>query len=82
MGRIACLCGNILSDVCGSDAEAFCYNENISAEYYEIGEGREILECDECGCLLIEDPKQTCKVKFYLPENKKCNHLFIEKSDV
>lgn len=81
MGNLSCICGNILSDICGCDVEAFTqdqirsvdFNEN---DYFLVGEGKSILECKECGALAIEDPIDSCYVKFYLPENGKFNRLF------
>lgn len=85
MGKLACICGNILSDVCGNDAEAFREDQieiitrigfEDDIECYESGDGRGILECEECGSLAIEDPMNSNTVKFYIPENRKFNKLF------
>lgn len=81
MAKLLCICGNILSDVCGYDAEAFSENSieliEGTQEYAFIpGDGRSILECEKCGALAIEHPFETCFVQFYLPENGKYNDLF------
>jgi len=81
MGKLACICGYILSDNCGCDGEAFSedqiqfvgFNEDY---YYPVSFGRSILECPHCGALAIEDPIETCYVKFYKPDNGKYNKLF------
>jgi hypothetical protein len=82
MGNMACLCGNIISDVCGSHGEAFSEEQVESMGFYENeffsrGCGRSVFECEKCGCLLIEDPIDSCKIKYYVPENKKFNKLFF-----
>jgi hypothetical protein len=82
MGKMACICGNIISDVCGDDAEAFAECQMGSTidhedDVYLAGDGRSIMECSECGSLLIEDPPGTSNFKIYCPENKKFNKLFI-----
>ncbi len=76
MGKLACICGNILSDTCGSGGEAFEENQMNENEFYLAGEGRSILECEECGALAIEYPIESSYVKYYLPENGKFNGLF------
>lgn len=76
MGKIRCVCDNIISDVYGWHAESFTEDMIGIEDAYDPGEGRSILECNKCGCLIIEDPIGTCRVKFYLPENKKFNRLF------
>jgi len=72
MGKLKCLCDYILSDTCGDDGEAF----SDELETYHPGEGRSILECPKCGTLAIEDPKESCFVKFYKPDNGQFNALF------
>jgi hypothetical protein len=83
MGKIRCICDNILSDTCGEDGEAFRQVDSYEGssagfEVYREGDGRSILECNKCGCLLIEDPINSNTVKFYKPENGKFNKLFKE----
>jgi len=83
MGKVACICGNILSDndyICG---EAFKERDSVmdgfqETEYYIVGNGREILECNKCGTLRIEDPIGTCTGIYYKPENGQFNKLFRE----
>lgn len=72
MGKLKCICGNILSDTCGDHAYAF---KDVDKES-DINRG--ILECEKCGALCIEDPIDSCYVKFYIPYNGKPNYLFIE----
>jgi hypothetical protein len=88
MGKLLCGCGNILSDVCGNDGEAFTedmhkqiYKEGFDYEedIYILGDGRSIIECVECGAIAIEDPIGTAHVKWYIPENRKFNQLFRKK---
>ncbi len=81
MGKLKCICGNILSDTCGDDGEAFTEDQAQEIDFhnddcYFAGEGRSILECRKCGALAIEDPIDSCNVKFYEPENKQYNGLF------
>lgn len=76
MGKLRCVCENILSDTCGDDGEAFSQKDMDKDEHYEAGMGRGILECEKCGALAIEDPKESCYVKYYIPENGKFNGLF------
>lgn len=83
MGKIKCICDNILSDTCGDDGEAFketdsYYDGSHGFECYKEGEGRSILECNKCGCLLIEDPIDSCFVKYYKPVNGMFNKIFRE----
>jgi hypothetical protein len=81
---LKCICGNLLFDTCESDGEAFTEDQGVSVtkigefedEYYPVGEGRDILECEKCGALAIEDPLDSAYVKYYLPESKKFNGLF------
>lgn len=86
MGKLKCVCGNILSDTWGNDAEAFVENQSrrndMEDEVYMVGDGRGILECEECGTLAIENPLNSSKVSFYMPDNDKCNYLFKGKKDV
>lgn len=91
MGILKCICGNALYDTDGGDGEAFTEDQIIIAdlnetdgvedEVYSSGDGRSILECEECGALAIEDPLESCYVKYYLPENRKFNGLF-KRNDV
>ena len=82
MGKLACICGNILSDTCGGDAEIFVEEQIeriggcVEDHYYPMGDGRGILECEECGTLAIEDPINSATVKFYRPYAKKIDLLF------
>jgi hypothetical protein len=86
MGKLLCICGNILSDTCGCDGEAFTEDQMIKTdlnetdgfedEVYIAGDGRSIFECEKCGALAIEDPINSPMVKFYQPENGKFNKLF------
>ena len=65
MGKLACICGNILSDTCGDDGEAFTEDQiqvtdlnetdGFEDEVYIAGEGRSILECEKCGALAYEN---------------------------
>lgn len=81
MGKIQCLCGNVLHDTCGDDAEIFTEDQIVSVgfyenEYYSAGDGRSVLECEKCGRLLIEDPLGSCYVKYYAPDNGVFNKIF------
>ena len=78
MGRLLCVCGNIISDIGGDDAYA-CKALEFEKDDIPWNEkqARGILECDECGVLAIEDPIDSNKVKFYIPHNKKHNRLFL-----
>jgi hypothetical protein len=76
MGKLKCICDNILSDTCGEHAYAF-RKKDI---HKEDGDNRGILECEECGALCIEDPIDSCYVTYYIPYNGKPNYLFIDKN--
>jgi hypothetical protein len=76
MARIVCICGNHLSDACGDDGH--CFSGDPGYFHEDSNEYRGILECNECGTLAIEDPKNSCYVKWYKPENGKFNRLFHE----
>ncbi len=71
MGKLKCICGNILSDTCGANGYAFKPDGAPDQE-------RSILECEKCGALSIEHPINSCYVLYYIPENKKFNMLFKE----
>lgn len=76
MGKLQCVCGNILSDTCGDDAYAFTQYQLDEEMITENADNRGILECPQCGALAIEDPIDSPKVQFYIPENGKFNRLF------
>lgn len=77
MGKLECICGEILSDTCGEDAYAFTEHElDKIGDDERDPDYRGILECPKCGTLAIEDPIDSCEVKFYKPDNCKFNKLF------
>lgn len=76
MGKLQCICGNILSDTCGDDAYAFTESQLEEEMIYGNADYRGILECPECGTLSIQDPINSPHVKYYRPENGCFNKLF------
>lgn len=69
MGKVLCVCGEIISDVCGADGFVASF---VGKEEDE----RDVLECKKCGCLIIDDPLNFSKCLFYIPSNDKCNFIF------
>jgi hypothetical protein len=77
MGKLKCICGEILSDTCGDDAYIFT---DLEIEKIKADDGyveyRGVLECYECGTLAIEDPIDSNSFLLYKPANGKYNKLF------
>ncbi len=76
MGKLKCICGEILSDTCGDDAYAFTKYQLDQESETQDAYNRGILECPKCGTLAIEDPINSYHVQYYKPENGKFNKLF------
>lgn len=79
MGKIKCICGNIISDVCYPNPSL----GHLTSSYSE-DEGREdddisVLECNICGSLLIDDPFDASNVIIYQPTDKKYHEILKEQ---
>jgi hypothetical protein len=78
MGKIACICGNVISDVCWPGA----YVGHLITSYskdQEREEDMEVLECNHCGCLLIENPNNDREMIMFQPVDKKYHAILMDK---
>jgi hypothetical protein len=87
MGKFKCKCGHILSTVSNTNhyegylLSNFDLNDMVdekgNTQIMDIG--RDVLECDQCGRLYFEEPRDSNKWVSYLPENGEYNKLLEEK---
>ncbi len=76
MGKLKCICGNILSDTCHPDINQGLLISSWDDENHNFENNYEVMECDKCGALAIEYPKNSPEVKWYIPFDGKCLNLF------
>ena len=77
MGKYKCICGNVVSDVYEPDTNLGYLISSWDRDLGIQDRERTVHECDQCGCLSIEDPIGTCNHKFYKPHDGKSAELFI-----
>ena len=81
MGKIACECGYIHSDTCGYDGHLFKYDEWHIYDEIAIDnlEPINVLECPDCGNLMMDDPKDDRMMVSYKPVNGKYNGILTHE---
>jgi Na+-translocating ferredoxin:NAD+ oxidoreductase RnfC subunit len=85
MANLQCNCGKVLSDSHRTgelfrEAQSECIGEMRVHDYFTQGEGREVLECLECGILCIENPSHSNIFAYYKPINEKYNEILSENN--
>lgn len=77
MGKILCECGCIHSDTCGYDGHLFEYDSLREEDdsIYPLS----VFECQECGNLMIDNPKDPKTMISFKPTNGKYNKILHDR---